>query len=247
VRYVIAVAAFLAAAVVAEVFGIEGIVGALFAGLAMNRLVPNAGPLMNRIDFFDSAVFVPVFLVSGGLLLDPSVMLQAETLGLAVVCVAGCMGGKLVAAQLTRPLLGATTHEAWIVFALSFPQAAATLAATTVGFDMGLFSELVVNAVLVLILVSVVVSTLVAERGKTRVALPPAAKRALGERVLVAISDLEGAPLALRLARAAAERPAGVVEPLLLLHHGTTDKQAQLDRLFGLCRRLGIDADRACA
>ena len=71
VRYVIAVAAFLAAAVVAETFGIEGIVGAFFAGLAMNRLVPNEGPLMNRIDFFGAAVFVPVFLVSVGLLLDP--------------------------------------------------------------------------------------------------------------------------------------------------------------------------------
>ena len=76
VRYVIAVASFLIAAVVAETFGIEGIVGAFFAGLALNRLVPNEGPLMNRIDFFGSAVFVPVFLVSVGLLLDPSVMVQ---------------------------------------------------------------------------------------------------------------------------------------------------------------------------
>ena len=59
VRYVIAVAAFLAAAVVAETFQIEGIVGAFFAGLAMNRLVPNEGPLMSRIDFFGSALFVP--------------------------------------------------------------------------------------------------------------------------------------------------------------------------------------------
>ena len=52
--------------VVAEMFGIEGIVGAFFAGLAMNRLVPNEGPLMDRIDFFGAAVFVPVFLVSVG-------------------------------------------------------------------------------------------------------------------------------------------------------------------------------------
>ena len=59
VRFVIAVAAFLIAAVVAETFGIEGIVGAFFAGLAMNRLVPNEGPLMNRIDFFGAAVLVP--------------------------------------------------------------------------------------------------------------------------------------------------------------------------------------------
>ena len=44
VRYVIAVAGFLSAAVVGEVFGIDGIIGAIFAGLALNRLVPNGDP-----------------------------------------------------------------------------------------------------------------------------------------------------------------------------------------------------------
>ena len=48
-RYVVAVTAFLSAATVAELFGIEGIVGAFFAGLALNRLVPNEGQLMDRI------------------------------------------------------------------------------------------------------------------------------------------------------------------------------------------------------
>ena len=66
---------------VAETFGIEGIVGAFFAGLAMNRLVPSHGPLMNRIDFFGAAVFVPVFLVSVGLLLDPKVMVSPRRSG----------------------------------------------------------------------------------------------------------------------------------------------------------------------
>ena len=78
VRYLLAVAAFLAAATVADIFGIEPIVGAFFAGLALNRLVPNEGPLMDRIDFFGSAVFVPVFLVSVGMLLDPAVMVEAR-------------------------------------------------------------------------------------------------------------------------------------------------------------------------
>ena len=195
VRYVIAVAAFLAAAVVAETFGIEGIVGAFFAGLALNRLVPSHGPLMNRIDFFGVAVFVPVFLVSVGLLLDPKVMVQVETLGLAAAFIAACLGGKLVAAQLTRPLMGATSAQAGVVFGLTVPQAAATLAATTVGFQIGLFSESVVNAVLVLILVSVVVATLVVEREKVRVEIPPPAGKSLGEHVLVAVADLDAAPL----------------------------------------------------
>ncbi|HUB35209.1 MAG TPA: cation:proton antiporter, partial [Solirubrobacteraceae bacterium] len=50
VRYVVAITAFLSAATVAELFGIEGIVGAFFAGLALNRLVPNEGQLMDRIE-----------------------------------------------------------------------------------------------------------------------------------------------------------------------------------------------------
>ena len=212
VRYVIAVAAFLAAAVVAETFGIEGIVGAFFAGLALNRLVPSHGPLMNRIDFFGVAVFVPVFLVSVGLLLDPKVMVQPETLGLAAAFIAACLGGKLIAAQLTRPLMGATSAQAGVVFGLTVPQAAATLAATTVGFQIGLFSESVVNAVLVLILVSVVVATLVTEREKVRVEIPPPSGRSLGEHVLVAVADLDAAPLGLRLARAVADREAGVID-----------------------------------
>lgn len=245
VRYAIAVASFLIAAVVAETFGIEGIVGAFFAGLAMNRLVPNEGPLMNRIDFFGGAVFIPVFLVSVGLLLKPAVMVQGETLGLAALFILACLGGKFIAAELTRPLLKASGHQSRMAFALSTPQAAATLAATTVGFEIGLFGESVVNAVLVLILVSVLVATIVAEREKSRIELPRAIKKNLGERVLVAIAGLESAPLGLRIARAISETEAGLVHVVLLV---PTDmearaRQAELDQLNGTCRRLGIDVD----
>ena len=99
------------------------------------------------------------------------------------------------------------------------PDDGRVLAATTVGFEIGLFSESVVNAVPVLILASVVVST------------------------LVAIADLDAAPLGLRLASAVARRDAGVVDALLLRHPADPGRQAELDRLSGLCRRLGIDTD----
>ena len=58
-RYLVAIVALLAMAMLAQVFGIEGIVGAFFAGLALNRLVPNEGPSMERVEFFGAAVFVP--------------------------------------------------------------------------------------------------------------------------------------------------------------------------------------------
>ena len=245
VRYVIAVEAFLIAAVVAETFGIEGIVGAFFAGLALNRLVPNEGRLMDRIDFFGSAVFIPVFLVSVGLLLNPSVMVQPSTLGLAALLIVASTGGKLIGSWLARPLLGATPAESWLMWALTTPQAAATLAATSVGFDIGLFDESVVNAVLVLILVSMIVSTLVAERIIPRVQLPAEAIPALGERVLVAVADLDAAPLGLRVARALAAAHAGVIEVVLLEPAGSDvrGRRADLDRLDGLCHRLGIDTE----
>ncbi len=245
VRYVIAVEAFLIAAVIAETFGIEGIVGAFFAGLALNRLVPNEGRLMDRIDFFGSAVFIPVFLVSVGLLLNPSVMVQPATLGLAALLIVASTGGKLIGSWLARPLLGATAPESWLMWALTTPQAAATLAATTVGFNIGLFDESVVNAVLVLILVSMIVSTLVAERTVGLVQLPAETIPALGERVLVAVADLDAAPLGLRVARALAAAHAGVIEVLLLAPPGSDGRRrrADLDRLDGLCHRLGIDTE----
>jgi Kef-type K+ transport system membrane component KefB len=247
VRYVITFAAFLAAAVTGAIFGIDGIIGAFFAGLSLNRLVPNEGPLMQRIDFFGSAVFVPVFLVSVGLLLNPSVMIEGQTLGLAGLFAVAAVGGKFIASMLTRPLFGADINKALMVFALTTPRAAATLAATTVGFQIGLFGESVVNAVLVVILVTMILATLVAERQRTRVQPPPLGLRALGEHVLVAVAHLDGAPLGLRIARRVADQQAGVVDVFLMEPAAATSRtrQADLDRLSGLCRRLSIDTDPA--
>lgn len=127
VRYVVAITAFLSAATVAELFGIEGIVGAFFAGLALNRLVPNEGQLMDRIGFFGGAMFIPVFLVSVGLILDPSVIVQGRTLALAGLFILACLGGKALATLLSARLLGFSRPQAGLLFSLSSAQAAATL------------------------------------------------------------------------------------------------------------------------
>ena len=138
VRYLLAIAAFLAAATLATMVGIEGIVGAFFAGLGLNRLVPNEGPLMDRIDFFGSAVFVPIFLVSVGMLLQPSVMVQGETLKFAGLFVVAALAGKAVASGVTGRVLQLSRRETALMWGLTIPQAAATLAATVIGFDIGL-------------------------------------------------------------------------------------------------------------
>jgi Kef-type K+ transport system membrane component KefB len=223
-RYVVSVLAFLVMAMVAEVFGIEGIVGAFFAGLALNRLVPNHGPSMERIEFFGSALFIPVFLVSVGLLLDPAVMFTGETLGVAALLCLACLGGKAVAAALMRPLLGFSGPETGVMFVLTTPQAAATLAATLVGFEIGIFGVVVVNAVLVLILVSILVSILLAERFAAAVPVPADRVRNLGDRVLVAAGAAGPSPAALRVADLVASVDGGVVD-VVVVH---TEEEAPL-------------------
>jgi Kef-type K+ transport system membrane component KefB len=246
VRYLLAITAFLGAATLADSFGIEGIVGAFFAGLGLNRLVPNEGPLMDRIDFFGAAVFVPIFLVSVGMLLDPRVMIQPETLKFAGLFIAASIGGKAIAAGIARLTLGYSPPEAALMLGLTIPQAAATLAATVVGFNIGLFGQSVVNAVLVLILASIIVGTLIVERSKERVPGPSAERQPLGKRVLVALEDPRQAAVGFEIAARVAAPDSGVVRGLL--RSSPTDaltRERELAKLRAAGFAIGLDTDPA--
>jgi len=198
-RYLVIIVALLLMALVAQLFGIEGIVGAFFAGLALNRLVPNEGPSMQRVEFFGAAVFVPVFLVSIGLILDPSVMFTGEALKLAAYLCAAALGGKLIACWLAGSWLRFTWPERAAMYVLTTPQAAATLAVTLIGFEIGLFGTTVVNAVLVLILVSIVLSALLTEKVIDWMPGVRGAPR-LGAKVLVVTPSTEPSEAAVRTA-----------------------------------------------
>jgi Kef-type K+ transport system membrane component KefB len=244
IRYLLAVASFLAAGTLANSLGIEPIVGAFFAGLGLNRLVPNEGPLMERIDFFGSAVFVPIFLVSVGFLLQPSVMIQAETLKLAALFIAAALGGKAVASFVARGVLELSNNETALMLGMTLPQAAATLAATVIGFQIGLFDQSVVNAVLVLILASIVVATLIVERAMPGVAVPLADAGGLGKRVLVALEDPGQAQIGFAIGARIAAPEGGVVRGLL--GHTPRDQRARESALAQLRRvgfAIGVDTD----
>ena len=70
-RLLCALAGMAAGATLAVLGGIAGIIGAFLAGLGLNRLVPKNSELMDRIDFVGTSVFIPAFLVSIGLRIDP--------------------------------------------------------------------------------------------------------------------------------------------------------------------------------
>jgi Kef-type K+ transport system membrane component KefB len=157
-RFVFSLASFFVGAIIAEAAGIDGIVGAFFAGIGLGRAIPSQSVLMERVQFVGSALFVPIFLVSVGTLLDPAVLVQPKTLFYALVFTVAVLGGKTLAATIVGNRAPFTRAEVGVMSGLSGSQAAATLATTIVGARLGLFDTLTINAVLVVILVSLIVT-----------------------------------------------------------------------------------------
>jgi hypothetical protein len=200
---------------------------------------------MERLDFFGSAVFVPIFLVSVGMLLDPKVMVQAETLKFAALFILAAVGGKSIAALLSRKVIGISRPQAALMLGLTIPQAAATLAATVVGFNIGLFSESVVNAILVLILVSIVVGTVIVERAKVRVPAPArSATSELGKRVVVALEDSEQARLGFAIGARLVAPDSGIVRGVLACSRDdAASRRERLEELSSAAFTAGVDAE----
>jgi Kef-type K+ transport system membrane component KefB len=157
-RFVFGIAAFLVGGVMAEAAGIDAIVGAFFAGLGLGRAIPEESSLMDRLQFTGSTVFIPIFLVSVGVLLEPRVMIDPKTLAIALVFTVTVLGGKALAAVVAGRAFHFTWPEVGVMSGLSGSQAAATLATTLVGAKLGLFDKQTINAVLVVILASLVVT-----------------------------------------------------------------------------------------
>src|SRR4051794_4809013 len=221
VRYTDALALLLARATVAEVGHIEPIVGAFFTGLALNRLVPNEGEFMEHVEFFGSALLIPIFLVSVGTVVAPAVIIDPGTLGLAAAFIVACLAGKWLAAAVCKVPFGLSWSEIGVMFSLTASQTAATLAATFVGLDIGLFDLSVVNAVMILILVSLVASSLTATYFGPCVPLPPVDVGRLGRNILVPITTAEPVSAAVRLAARLAAADGGVVRPLIVVTPGS--------------------------
>ncbi|OZC04295.1 cation:proton antiporter [Rubricoccus marinus] len=201
--------AFLLAAVfltawLASLVGLAPIIGAFVAGIALNRMVPKQSPLMTRLRFVGDAILIPFFLVSVGLLVDVSVLGSPEVWGLALVFSGLVVVGKGSAALLGRPLFGFTREESLTVAGLTFPQAAATLAVTLIGFEIGLFSQTAVNAVVVLIVITCLLGPLLVRRFGAKLALAEAERpyepARAPERILVPLANPETATELMELA-----------------------------------------------
>jgi Kef-type K+ transport system membrane component KefB len=166
--YVLSVVFF--AAFLSEAAGVEPIIGAFAAGLALNRLIPQSSPLMNRIEFIGNSLFIPFFLISVGMLVDLSVIFSgAQTWIVAGALVIATLAGKWLAAFFTKSIFKFSKEQGQLIFGLSSAHAAATLAIILVGFNAGILDENILNGTILLILITCVASSIVTEKAAKKI------------------------------------------------------------------------------
>ena len=207
-QYIFVLVMVFSGAVLAELAGIEAIIGAFLAGLSLNRLIPHTSPLMNRIEFVGSAIFIPFFLIGVGMLIDYRAFFQdLDTIKVAMVMTIIATLAKFIASWLTQKTYNFTLDERRLIFGLSNAQAAATLAAVLVGYNLilgetpegepiRLLNESVLNGTILMILITCTIASFVAQKGAKNIALSEAPEpdddvKNDRERILIPIRNIE--------------------------------------------------------
>jgi len=194
-------------AILAEIAGLEPIIGAFLTGLALNKLIPHTSALMNRIEFVGNAIFIPFFLIGVGMLIDYRAFFKDwETLKVAGVMISAACSSKFLAAWLTQKTFRFSADQRKLVFGLSNAQAAATLAAVLVGYNIiigqtptgepiRLLSESILNGTILMILVTCTIASFVAQKGASNLALAENENSeiddSIGEEILIPLNNIE--------------------------------------------------------
>ena len=207
-QYVFCLVLVFLGSALAELAGVEPIIGAFLVGLAVNPLISHTSPLMNRIEFVGNAIFIPFFLIGVGMLVDFNAFISGwQTIFVAIVMTVVATAAKFLAALATQKTYGFSKDERKVIFGLSNAQAAATLAAVTVGYNIilgtdangepiRLLSEYVLNGTIIMILVTCTIASLEAQKGAKRIALADSPLDEDGgediqERILIPVRNQE--------------------------------------------------------
>lgn len=230
-EFIFVLAALFTVSYAAHFGGVEPIIGALLAGLALNRLIPAQGALMSRIHFAGNAIFIPFFLLSVGMLVDVRALGGGRALAIAAALTVGVVASKWMAARIAERVFGWTPAEGWTVFGLTAPHAAGTLAIVLVGFDIGLLDQTEVNGVVLMILVTCLAGPWAVQRWGRQVALAderrPYDAGAAPRRIVVSLSKPETADPLMDLAFALrGPGSAEPVHPLMVVPGEGTDAAA---------------------
>ena len=200
-QFIFVMAMLFMSAALSQIVGIEGVFGAFFAGLILNRYIPHVSPLMNRLEFIGNALFIPYFLIGVGMLININLLFQGGhilwvvlcivffgTLGKAIAAYAACLGFRL-------PL-----SSGHMMFGLTSAHAAGSIAMVMVGINIlvapgtYLVNDDMLNGVVIMILCTCIISSLLTDWSSRKIVLRdkelPAAeddKKVYDEKILIPV------------------------------------------------------------
>lgn len=180
-QYIFVLALVFCSAALAELAGLEGLLGAFLVGLVINRLIPKVSPLMSRIEFVGNALFIPYFLIGVGMIINVRVLFSSgDSLWVLVVMVITATLTKWVPAFVMQKLMGWKAASGWMLFGLTNAHAAGALAMVMVGTKIEvspgvyLMNDAVLNGTVMVILVSCILSSLATEQAARVLAMDDA-------------------------------------------------------------------------
>lgn len=206
-QFIFVLAMVFLGAFLAQLAGLEGVLGSFMVGISLNRLVPKVSPLKHRLEFVGNALFIPFFLIGVGMMIDYRVLFSGyEALLVAGVMAVVAITSKWLAATFTRITCRLTKDEGLMIFGLSNAHAVATLAAVMVGYNIilgqnpdgtpvRLLNDHVLNGTIIMILLSCIISSFVTEKAARRLALAgqmgDKSDKETRERILIPVSNPE--------------------------------------------------------
>jgi Kef-type K+ transport system membrane component KefB len=203
-HYIFVLSVVFFSAFLAQLAGIEPIIGAFVAGLALNRLIPHSSILMNRIEFVGNALFIPFFLISVGMIVDLRVLFKGpDALIIAGSLTMVALLGKYLSARFTQWIFKYTRNQRLLIFGLSSAHAAATLAIILVGYQAKIIDDNILNGTIILILVTCVVASFATEKASRRIVAAEEVTNpelSNAENILIPIADFNNMEAMLDLA-----------------------------------------------
>lgn len=205
-QYIFVLVMVFLGAYLAELAGIESIIGSFLAGLSLNRLIPRSSPLMHRVEFIGNSIFIPFFLIGVGMLIDYRAFFTSfDTIKVGLIMIVVATVAKFAAAWLTQKTFRLSVDQRRVIFGLSNAQAAATLAAVMVGYNVilgqtpegepiRLLNESVLNGTILMILVTCTMASFSAQKGAHNLAAASSSGKEEDssdhkERILIPISN----------------------------------------------------------
>ena len=175
-QYIFVLGIMFLSAALTSLIGLEGIFGAFFSGLILNRYIPRVSPLMNRIEFIGNALFIPYFLIGVGMLINVRTIFSGINMVWTVFLIVffGTFG-KAVAAYISSLLFRLSKADGNMMFGLTSAHAAGAIAMVLVGMRLEvapgvyLIDDIMLNGVVMMILFTCVISTLMTQHASKQI------------------------------------------------------------------------------